>query len=118
MKLIIIKIFLIQILFLILNGCSDKETISKDSVNFINEGSYIFWTRNSSYCPIDIYVDNVFVGTITTSTSNYEAPDCYTSGYVTIKKPVGIYNYRAENSEYFWNSSFTIAYSCSSVELQ
>jgi len=42
----------------------------------------VFWTANSSYGPIEIFVDNVYQGDITMSYSS--TPPCASNGCVTV----------------------------------
>jgi len=110
---------IIMIIFISLNSCSDKETISpvkKDFYSVETEGSIIFWTKNQSYCPIEIYIDNILVGTITTTALS--PPNCNTYGFVTVKKLIGSYQYHAQSGQYYWDYSFEINAACNKLELQ
>jgi hypothetical protein len=109
------KSILILLLIFTLNACKDKESTSPDSKDFVHEGSCIFWTQNSYYCPIDVYIDNVFAGTITTS--DWNVPDCNTSGFVTVKKEIGTHNFHCVNSQYYWDDTITINQVCCSMRL-
>src|SRR5580658_10218210 len=42
----------------------------------------VFWTSNTSYGPIEVFVDNVYQGDITSAYSRI--PDCASSGCVTV----------------------------------
>ena len=82
----LLKIFIFFICCTIIS-CTDKESISPQKEDFYSEGSVIFWTSNSTYGTIDVYIDGAFVGTITTYT--FSDPECGTYGFVTIKRPPG-----------------------------
>ena len=80
----------------------------------------IFWTSNRSYGPIEIFVDNVYKGEITSSYSS--RPDCASPGCVTVLIR-GTEWFRAQTKDgkhkwQSWQHTALTANACNSEELQ
>ena len=75
-----------------------------------NEGTISFYV-NQSIGNIDVYVEGYFFGTLTQYFTNQSLiPSCGETGgaIVTIRLPVGTYNYSAKSSYLTWKGQFTI----------
>lgn len=75
-----------------------------------NEGTISFYV-NQPIGDIDIYVENYFVGTLTKYFTNQSLiPSCGETGgaIVTVRLPVGTYNYSATSKDLIWKGKFTI----------
>ena len=75
-----------------------------------NEGTISFYV-NQSIGNIDIYVEDYFIGTLTQYFTNQSLiPSCGETGgaIVTMRLPVGTYNYSAKSTYLTWKGQFTI----------
>lgn len=79
------------------------------------DGKVVFWSDFDGPV-IDVYVDDVYKGSITSL--YYSAPSCGASGCVTVTLPVGTYyNWDAEEDAYpwrTWNSSHSTSFDITS----
>lgn len=82
----------------------------KISVNgcYMPKGEVMFWVdEDFKFGPISIYHDYVFKGQIT-KYYPYGAPDCGSSGCVTVRMENGTYNFTASCSSWSWSGEITI----------
>ena len=98
---------------LIADGDGGTDTFSQNiNINTIPvRGDAIFWSRISNKGNITVNVSGALAGTITVYRTANSAPDCGTSGFVTVSLPQGTYNYTAKSqglSPYSWSGSISI----------
>lgn len=107
-------------------GCTDFDAANYDSEadtddgTCIYNGQNVFWTdADYGVGTIDVYVDDVFQGTITSYMSS-GIPDCGDDGFVTFEGAPGTYDFTAESEDgtRVWESTITIEEkTCRSMKL-
>ncbi len=75
------------------NGKGCHSSVVTLNLENIVGAPYVFWTKHSRYLPIEIYVDGVLQGNIRKSFTS--APDCFTSGALTVSTTPGNHKFRA-----------------------
>lgn len=89
-------------------------TAEEDCYCCTYNGKAVFWNHpDDEYCEVKVWVDGVYIGTITSDYSS--APTCGTQGCVTYTAKPGTYNVVAieedcDGDSYYeeWNGSVTI----------
>ncbi len=96
--------------FSIITSCDNESS---------SEGDAIFWTQEPTLGGIDVWVDDVYRGSITTYFAAYD-PNCGESGTLTVSLPPGNYSYRAVRaSSIEWNGNISVsANACSTTLLE
>ena len=91
---------LLALLLLGLTSCGDESS---------SKGDAIFWTQEPTLGGIDVWVDDIYRGSITTYFALYD-PDCGESGTLTVPLDPGTYSYRAVRaSSVEWNGTVTVS---------
>ena len=89
---------------------------SNPGTNPSTETKMVFWTKATKYGRIDIYVNEVFRGTITNSYTG--APNCGAQGCVTVTISGQNNTWRATSATHNWSSQkMTLTSACTSMEL-
>ena len=95
-----------------------NTTTQTITVSNYTSGQNIFWTANSSYGNITVYVDGAYAGQFSYYSASGTAPDCGTAGFLTVSKSVGAHSFTASCSSGNWNGNFNIIGGfCSQMEL-
>ena len=97
---------IIALVSIFLNSCNVTDPPKKEEQN----GSIIFWLKaNYNLGTIDVYIDNSFVGTITSYYSNGN-PQCGSQGCVTKSLTTGQHSFSAvSQSGAHWNNNFEVS---------
>ncbi|GAB3933720.1 PKD domain-containing protein [Larkinella terrae] len=92
-----------------------NEVGSDDAANSINvdgvnvAGSVMFWTNaRGDSTDIEVYVDNVLQGAITSFLPTGTPGGCGTDGYVTFYRSQGTYSFYAKSRRRSWSGTVTI----------
>lgn len=83
-----------------------------------NTSKVLFWTNQTQYGQIDIYVNNAFKGTITNSYSS--APNCGAAGCVTVAVSGNNNTWEAKSriGNYRWTGSYSLQAGCNTLLLK
>lgn len=102
---------LIIVSLIIVSSCEDKDSS-------INDGNIIFWKNtsmiNCAPVTVKVYIAGDEIGTISKDFEPYETvPECGAKNCLTVKYPVGSYDYKADyycgNEKVgFWTGSIEI----------
>ncbi len=98
------------LLLFAITSCDDESS---------TKGDAIFWTQEPTLGGIDVWVDDVYRGSITTYFATYD-PNCGESGTLTVPLDPGSYDYRAVRaSSVEWNGTITVnGNSCTTTLLE
>lgn len=98
------------------NGKESDQAIKSITVKAAY-GTATIWTSNSNVSPINVYIDNTFAGTITSSYSI--VPACGSIGCVTANLKVGTHIVSGSDGNYTWSGTINILRDgCSTLVLQ
>jgi len=86
----------------------------------VDPSPLVFWTSNPNYGPIEVFVDNVYQGDITSSYSRI--PDCASNGCVTVMI-TGTEWFKAQTKDgrhkwQSWQHTTLVADACNSEQLR
>ena len=98
----------------------DKENEDEQSQIFTPQGEVIFYTVEDGACGnIEVYIEGVYLGVITSYITNGVTPNCGNDGFATGSVDVGEdRNFTATCGLYTWDGTITInANECSTMQL-
>ena len=97
----------------------DKDNDDQSPI-FTPQGEVIFYTVEDGACGnIEVYIEGIYLGEITSYITNEVAPNCGSDGFATGSVDVGQdVNFTASCGMYTWNGIITInADECSKMQL-
>jgi uncharacterized protein YraI len=73
-----------------------------------NNGKITFWTDCGTDGEISIYLDGIYVGTLTKYVSDGSTPNCADTGTISTTKTAGTYKMVAKGTTYKWEGYITV----------
>jgi hypothetical protein len=88
------------------NTSINEDSISSKNDN-LNTGQIYFWANHSCGSNIKIYINEIFIGELSTYVF-VGAPECNYPNVIKYQNKEGKYNYRVESKDCNWTGTFTI----------